>query len=117
MATSAFGTFILDYVRTHNITINKFAQQIGTSHTTLDRWIDGKTEPTLKQLSKLAIATSTDLCYLVELIYPPPERSVSPEITRLAESIGKLPIEAKEMIDSIILGLSMKSDKKNSNIR
>lgn len=108
--------FIQSYFQSHSMSINDLAKNMGVPHSTVARWASGKTEPSLKQLNKLAMTTSTSLCDLVELLYPQSSRSVSPDIARLAEQISHLPIQAQELIDSIILGLSIKGDKKDANV-
>jgi transcriptional regulator with XRE-family HTH domain len=114
---NSLGDFIRNYVTAHSITINDLARSMDIHHSTIARWANGKTEPSLKQLAKLADATSTDLCFLVEVIYPQPRRSVNPNVRRLAETIGNLSVEAQEMVDSILLGLSLKNTDKDSHIR
>lgn len=108
MTKTNLSLFISNYIRENGITVNELARHSKIAHSTLDRWIAGTSTPSLKQLDVLARYTKTDLCYLVELIYPQSRGGVSPDVTRLAESIGKLPVEGKEMIDAIILGLSLK---------
>jgi transcriptional regulator with XRE-family HTH domain len=93
--------------------VSELARNTKIGHATLDRWIAGdfKTSPRLDALNRLATYTRIDLCDMVEFFYPQPSRSVDPDTFRLAESIGQLPVEGKEMIDAIILGLSLKRNK------
>lgn len=116
VGNSAIGEFIRTYVSSHSLTINDLAKRMKVPHSTVARWASGEVEPSLKQLNKLANATSTNLCFLVELIYPQPDRGISPDITRLAEQISHLSIPAQELLDSVILGLSMKSNIQNSDV-
>jgi transcriptional regulator with XRE-family HTH domain len=104
------GTFISDYLKSHSISINELAKKTKIAHSTLDRWIAGdyKKSPNLDALKRLADFTEVDICYLVNLIYPSSRRGVDPDMTRLAVRIGQLPVAAQEMMDAILLGLSLK---------
>jgi transcriptional regulator with XRE-family HTH domain len=113
---NTLGQFIRNYVTVHSITINDLARMMEVPHSTVARWASGKTEPTLKQLNKLAGATNTDLCHLVNLIYPQPRRGVDPDVVRLAEQIAHLGVPAKELIDSLIFGLSLKNNIQDTDI-
>lgn len=110
--------FIEREMQERSMSAREFARFVGVSSSTISRTMasDNKNEPTLYFLDKLASATHVELCYLVELLYPQPRRGVDPDVARLAESISKLPVEAQEMVDSIILGLSLKSHKENPNV-
>lgn len=112
---TAFGDFIIKYINSHSLSLNKFAQQMGTSHTTLDRWIDGKTEPTIKQLLKLSSATATDVCEIVYLLHPEARPHRRPEVTRLADEIAALPPNMQELVDSLIVGMVVKQRNDNPN--
>ena len=105
---TAISKFIDTYIKSHSMNFTTFGELVGVSHTTVRRWTKAESQPDLDQLVKISEATRVELCYLVELIYPQPARSVDPDTLRLAESIGQLPVEMKEMVDSIILGLSLK---------
>ena len=115
MESTEFGKFIVEYINKHNITLNKFAQQMGTSHTTIDRWLAGKTEPSLKQLSKLASATGTDVCYLVYMLYPEARPKRSPEVVRLADDIAGLPADMQKIIQSLLIGFIVQQRSNNPN--
>lgn len=115
METTTFGDFILEYVNSHSISLNKFATTVGTSHTTLYRWIDGRAEPSLRQLAKLSRATATDICALVYMLYPDTRPTRSAEMQRLADDIGKLPPQMQELVDSLIVGMVVKQSNDNAS--
>lgn len=111
MAQSKLGTFITRYCEENKILINDLAINMGVPHTTVSRWVSGKNTPSLHYANRLAMATNTNLCYIVELIYPQPPRRLDPSILRLAEQLGDLPKEAIELMDAMMFGLSLKYRK------
>lgn len=112
---SAFSEFVRTYVSTHSLTINDLAKQMKVPHSTVARWADGKTEPSLKQLTKLSRATATDICALVYMLYPDTRPTRSAEMQRLADDIGKLPPDMQQLVDSLIVGMVVKQSADDAN--
>lgn len=111
--TPNLRTFIEQQLRERSMSAREFARFVGVSSSTISRAMahDNTSEPSLTFLSKLANATNTDLCTLVELIVPNSRGNINPQIIRIAERIDKLPVSAQELLDSVIFGLSLQRDK------
>lgn len=110
------GKYLKLYLQQNMLTINDLAQKMSVPHSTVSRWVNGRTQPSLPQLAKLASATSTDLCYLVGLIYPAEIRtSKTPEIIRLNEEMRDLPKESLQLLETLILGLRLQNAQSNAD--
>lgn len=107
---NTLATFIKNYILQHSITINDLAKNMDVPHSTVARWVRGKTTPSIYQLAKLAEATQTDLCHLVYLVAPdaPRQRAITPTVASLIDRINKLPKDKQEFIDAAITGISLK---------
>ncbi len=107
---SGLGKFILDEIKKRDMTANQFASLVGVSHTTIGRLIEpgDKTLPTLDFLMKLSEATHTDICNLVALVAPR-NTLTNARAQVIAERIARLPPDKQEIVDTFLLGLSLKS--------
>lgn len=112
---STFGDFVRTYASTHSLSINDLAKQMEVPHSTVARWANGRTEPSLKHLVKLSRTTATDICALVYMIYPDARPTRSAEMQRLADDIGKLPPDMQQLVDSLIVGMVVKQSTDNTN--
>ncbi len=112
---SSLGKFILGEMQKRDMTANQFASLVGVSHTTIGRLLEpgDKTLPTLEFLFKLSGATHTDICTLVALIAPDHTTNVNAEAQVIAERIMRLPPDKREIIDSFLLGLTLKGSKQD----
>lgn len=106
------GSFITRYIQDHNITVHEMSRHTKIAHSTLDRWIAGKSTPTLKQLDILARYTHVDLCHLVDLVIPDRARRGTVVADDLANRISQLPQDWQDIVDAVLIGLAAKSADK-----
>lgn len=119
---TTLGAFIHAEMVHHNMTAREFADFVGVTHSTINKFLNhgisntygGKQvgDPSIEFLVKLSKATHTDICTLVALVAP----DVSNTNARahiIAERISRLPPEQQDMMDSFLLGLSFKGAKKD----
>lgn len=111
------GEFILEEMRKRDMSARKFADLVGVTSTVINKFLNhGINEyygeqlvgnPSLEVLQKLAKATDTDICYLLELTLPDAPRAPNPSLTalRLSRRIEKLPENVQEAIDGFIMKL------------
>lgn len=111
-AVLTLSSFITNYIRDHNITVHELSRNTKIAHSTLDRWIAGKSTPTLKQLDTLARYTHVDLCYLVDLVVPDRTRRGSAIADDFANRISQLPQDWQDIVDAVLIGLATKSADK-----
>lgn len=114
MTESEIGRFIKRYLLERLLTINDLAKEMKVPHTTVARWVKGETEPSLKQLVKLATVTNTDICYLVYLVAPDAPRADKDRVMAddLAQRISRLPKDRQDFIDAVLIGIAtQKPDK------
>lgn len=109
---TALGDFVKQYVMERGLTINDLAKKMSVPQSTVARWARGDTTPTIHQLAKLSQATSTDLCDLVQLIIPDARRETASE--SLAKRIAKLPKDRQEIIDALLVGITLQNTNKQT---
>lgn len=108
------GAFIQGEIRRRNISITKFAEEVGVSHPVMSkfRWhgikkrFGGKPigEPSLDFLAKLAKASGMDLCGLCAIIHPDATKT-DPRASLLAARIAQLPPDKVKIFDTFLNGL------------
>jgi transcriptional regulator with XRE-family HTH domain len=103
------GDFLRHEMQNRQMSNSSFAEFVGVSHTTINRFIDfGEREtgyPSIEFLIKLATATQTDMRYLITLIVPPDvlfEAETSPEFVHLSKQIELLKPAYQQIIKLII---------------
>lgn len=119
-AMNTLGEFILDEIKNRNTTARVFADQVGVSHTIINKFLNhglsdtyaGKPvgEPSLEFLVKLAKTTHVDVRTLIALVHPE-IGDIDPSNLILAERIGNLPEDQKAIIDNFLIGAAIKSHK------
>lgn len=108
MTNGGLRTFILEEMRARDMSARQFAEFVGVSHTTINKFTDERSSdqtPSLGFLVRLAEATNTDLIALIELVFPgASEMQLSPAAKVLAQRIESLPDEIRIVVESIIRG-------------
>lgn len=118
MAT--LGEFILDEIKTRQMTAREFANYVGVTHSAINKFLNhglsniyaGKPvgNPSLDFFVKLARATNVDVRTLITLVYPELS-NVDPSDLILAERISNLPEDQKAIIDNFLMGATLKNSK------
>jgi transcriptional regulator with XRE-family HTH domain len=114
---NTLGAFIHAEMLRRDMTAREFAEYVGVTHSTINKFLNhgisntyaGKPvgEPSVDFLVKLARATHTDICSLMALIAPD-VTTTNAEAQVIAERIARLPPDKREIIDSFLLGLTLK---------
>lgn len=106
--TTNFREYLLDEIKTRNMSASEFARFIGVSPATITRAIDERnpSTPGLDFLLKLSKSMKVSLATLIELAYPEAaaEVQITPSAKALAERIQRLPPNVQETIAAIIKG-------------
>jgi plasmid maintenance system antidote protein VapI len=103
------GDFLRHEMEKREMSNHSFADFIGVSHTTINKFVDfGERDigfPSLEFLIKLAAGTQTDMRFLITLVVPDDvlfDAEVSPEYVHLSKQIEKLKPAYREIIRLII---------------
>lgn len=104
--------FIKDEIKRSGLSQRAFADKVGVTHATIDKWVNetGKDpgNPRMDFLIQLAKATNTNVVVLLALAYPEIKDGVSalsklnPNSIRRYQIIEQMPQEARDIIDTII---------------
>lgn len=104
--------FVWQEIVNRRISQREFADLLGVSHTTIGRIVRGEvTDPTLGFLVKLANVTHTDICALIAIIHPEAFQSGA-ESRILADRINRLPADQRKLIELVLSGSMLQSNKK-----
>lgn len=109
MNLPALRNFIQREIDTRDMSMNQFASFIDVANSTMSRVMNERTEnePSLEFLSKLAEATSVDICTIVGLLYPSlTMRDAAAWL--LVEQIRRLPEDDRRIIDNYLAGVARK---------
>lgn len=113
------ASFLAGYLRQRDISARKFADEAELNHHTVNKLLkpDSKTNyPSIDTIVKLARATRTDPCKLLEMIVPddiaPLRTTVEAQL--LGQQIVGLPVEDRVVVDNFLLALRLKKLNKNS---
>jgi hypothetical protein len=112
---TTFGEFLWSEIRKRSMSAREFADFVGVTHTVINKFLNyGTSEtysgrpigyPSVEFLTKLALATHTDICYLMLLVEPslPHTGQLSPDAMITSQRIEQLPDQVREIIDDIII--------------
>lgn len=101
------GAFLESERIQRNMTLRKFADWIGVSHSTLSRYInhDELPAPDLDSLIRISEKTGVGLLELIRLSYPQVEQPlINLDAQILANRIQQLPPDARIMVETLIDG-------------
>jgi|GEM_PF-1934668 len=112
-----FKHFLLEEMKKQQMSARAFAHWVGITHTTMNRLLDPKDDkpPSLASLVLIARKTKTPMGVLFKLIYPDAEDDLlrfDPDVIALAQQILELPIEQRDLAESLILGMTLKNQQK-----
>ena len=112
----ALAEFIESEIKKRDMSIREFSKVAGLSHTTISQYLSNPDERSvsIEFLVKIAQATNTDLASIVGMVYPE-QTTINAEARILAERITQLPPHQYEMIESLLLGFSLKAGKPPSS--
>ena len=104
-----FNEFIEDELKKRSMSIREFSRFVGISHSAISKYLSNPTETniSIEFMVRVAEATNTDLASIVAMEYPD-DTEITPQVRLLAQRIAELPPEQQEVIDSLLLGMSIK---------
>lgn len=109
--TKTFGDFLLTEINRRGMSALQFAQFVGVSHTTINKFLDyGKKDvgyPSMDFVLKLSKATGVDIGAIVALIDPDVPRAdpTDPETRVWLDQLKELSEEQRKMVGAMISGL------------
>jgi transcriptional regulator with XRE-family HTH domain len=107
MARNTLGKFILDELKKRDMSMRQFAAVVGVSDATISRLVSlaDPPEPTLDFLAKISRVTGVDVCTLVAMVLPDSQVTpiLDPEARLLVDRIRKLPPDAQQLIEILII--------------
>jgi transcriptional regulator with XRE-family HTH domain len=103
------GKFLQDEMRQRDMSNFAFAEFIGVSHTTINRFVDFGVEdvgyPSLDFLIKLARATEKDMRYIITLVAPDDvlwSTDPTPEDVQLSQKIAHLDESYRKIVEYVV---------------
>jgi len=99
--------FIEEERTKRGMSIRAFAEMCDVSHTQVTNILNGKAQPGLDFLFKLAAGTGTDMSIIIGLIFPDMEET-RPEVKLLIARINQLPPDDFRLVEALIYGLALK---------
>ena len=97
--------FIESEISRRELTITAFARHCEISKAQMINVLNGKRQPGLSFLNKLAIGTGVPLTTIVKMIYPEDDRGYKPDTLVLAEMYEQLSPEKKKLANKLITSL------------
>lgn len=114
MGDVSLSGFIQSEMQKRNMSARQFAQFIGVSHGTINRFLDFGTKdvgyPSVDFMFKLAKATETDVGTLMAMIEPNPA-PIDPETLAVAQQFQQLSEAERKLIFAAIRGLLAEREK------
>lgn len=106
-----FNEFIELEMKKRDMSIREFSRFVGLSHSAVSKYLNNPQEKniSIEFMVKVSEGTNTDLTSIVAMVYPE-QTTINPEVQILAERIAKLPPEKRQMVDSLLLGMSIGLD-------
>lgn len=116
MTAYTLGDFLTEEINRRHMNVFRFAQFIGVSHTTVNKFLDyGKKDvgyPSVDFVIKLAKATNTDISVIMALIDPTvPTGEHQPLTGLLAEEIESLTDHQRKMVAAFIQTIKTYEEK------
>lgn len=103
-----FRDFLLEEMRKRDMNVSAFARFLGITHTAVNRFLDGTTEPAPRTLAVMSEKLNVPIETLFSIAYPNIDNAVfkdDPEALMLAKQISELPPDKRELIISAIVGM------------
>jgi len=104
--------FIESEMKKRGMSLREFAKLIDISPSAISKYLNSASERgvSIDFMVKLARGTNTDLSSIVAMVYPD-DTTINPQARILAERIINLPPDKRQMVESLLLGMSLQSDK------
>lgn len=119
MSSITLGDFILTEMEKRDMSARQFAQFIGVSHGTINRFVDFGSKdvgyPSIDFIEKLAVATQTPISMIMELILPHLANqdidSPDSEALLIAQQLQRLSEAERKTIYAMIRGVLAEHEK------
>lgn len=115
----ALASFLASYLRQRDISARKFADEADLNHHTVNKLLKSDSKgnyPSVDTIVKIARATRTDPCKLLEMVVPddiaPLRTTVEAQL--IGQQIVDLPVEDRVVVDNFLLALRLKKLDKNN---
>lgn len=107
-----FSEFIEAEIKKRSMSIREFSRFVGISHSAISKYLSNpdETNISIEFMVRVSEATKTDLASIVAMVYPD-LTTVNPDIRVLAERIANLPDDKRQMVESLLLGMTIQTDK------
>jgi len=106
--------FIESEIKKRDMSLSEFARFIGISPSAVIKYLNEESRGiSIEFMVKLARGTNTNLKTIVAMEYPEETEELDPSVILMAERITRLPQDKRQMVESLLLGMSINDKTDN----